>query len=288
MLRAHEQKFLAEAEKSGATVAVLDMPLLYETGGEKRVDAVVVVTTTPEMQRERILARGNMTAEKLDAILARQMPDAEKRKRADFMVDTSHGLDPVRAQIRDILAQAATMPRRRTDSPLIRTLTCAKSFSIPKPPASIRCAAIAWSRSAASRWSTACRPARRFTVYLNPERDMPAEAFAVHGLSAEFLADKPLFADVVDEFLAFIGDAPLIIHNASFDIGFINAELDRIKRPRDRARAAGRYLDAGAAQIPACRTASTICARATASTIPAAPSTAPCSTPNCWPRSISS
>jgi DNA polymerase-3 subunit epsilon len=76
-----------------------------------------------------------------------------------------------------------------------------------------------------------------FHVYLNPERDMPQEAFAVHGLSAEFLADKPLFATVVEEFLTFIGDAPLVIHNASFDIGFINAELDRLSRaaiPRDR------------------------------------------------------
>jgi dephospho-CoA kinase len=73
-----------------------------------------VVTTTPEIQRERILARDNMTAEKLDAILARQLPDAEKRKRADFVVDTSHGLDPVRARIQDILAQAGKMPQRRS------------------------------------------------------------------------------------------------------------------------------------------------------------------------------
>jgi DNA polymerase III subunit epsilon len=70
-----------------------------------------------------------------------------------------------------------------------------------------------------------------FHRYMNPERDMPAEAFAVHGLSTEFLASKPLFSEVVKEFLAFIGDAPLVIHNASFDISFINAELDRIKRP---------------------------------------------------------
>jgi dephospho-CoA kinase len=113
MLRAYHQKFLDEAEQSGAPVAVVDVPLLYETGGEKRVDAVVVVTTSPEVQRERILARDNMTAEKLDAILARQLPDAEKRKRADFIVDTSHGLDPVRARIRDILQEAGKMPRRR-------------------------------------------------------------------------------------------------------------------------------------------------------------------------------
>jgi DNA polymerase III subunit epsilon len=70
-----------------------------------------------------------------------------------------------------------------------------------------------------------------FHRHINPERDMPAEAFAVHGLSSEFLADKPLFSQVVEEFLEFIADAPLVIHNASFDISFINAELDRIKRP---------------------------------------------------------
>jgi DNA polymerase-3 subunit epsilon len=70
-----------------------------------------------------------------------------------------------------------------------------------------------------------------FHRHINPERAMPAEAFAVHGLSGEFLADKPLFAHVVEEFLDFIADAPLVIHNASFDISFINAELDRIKRP---------------------------------------------------------
>ena len=70
-----------------------------------------------------------------------------------------------------------------------------------------------------------------FHRHINPERDMPAEAFAVHGLSREFLLDKPLFAEVVEDFLAFIGDAPLIIHNASFDISFINAEMDRIKLP---------------------------------------------------------
>jgi dephospho-CoA kinase len=114
MLGASRQKFLSDAEQSGAPVAVVDVPLLFETGGEKRVDAVVVVTTSPEIQRQRILARDNMTPEKLDAILARQLPDAEKRRRAHFVVDTSHGLDPVRLRIRDILDQAGKMPRRRT------------------------------------------------------------------------------------------------------------------------------------------------------------------------------
>src|SRR6202020_913709 len=76
-----------------------------------------------------------------------------------------------------------------------------------------------------------------FHRHINPQREMPAEAFAVHGLSSEFLADKPLFDEVVEDFLEFIADAPLVIHNASFDISFINAELDRVKLspiPRDR------------------------------------------------------
>src|SRR5215475_13645119 len=113
MLGASRKRFFDDAEAAGAPVVVVDVPLLFETGGEKRVDAVVVVTTSPELQRERVLARGTMDSEKFDAILARQMPDAEKRKRADFVVDTSHGLDPLRARIRDILVDAAKMPRRR-------------------------------------------------------------------------------------------------------------------------------------------------------------------------------
>jgi dephospho-CoA kinase len=113
MLGASRQKFFADAEAAGAPVVVVDVPLLFETGGEKRVDAVVVVTTSPELQRERVLARGAMDDEKLNSILARQIPDEEKRRRADFVVDTSHGLDPVRARIRDILSQAVKMPRRR-------------------------------------------------------------------------------------------------------------------------------------------------------------------------------
>jgi dephospho-CoA kinase len=113
MVRAYHQTFLDNAERAGAPVAVVDIPLLFETGGDQRVDAVVVVTTSPELQRERILARGTMSSETLDAILAKQMPDHEKRRRADFVVDTSHGLDPVRARIRDILDQVVKMPQRR-------------------------------------------------------------------------------------------------------------------------------------------------------------------------------
>lgn len=114
MLGASRQKFFADAEAARAPVVVLDIPLLFETGGEKRVDAVVVVSTSPELQRERVLARGTMDEAKLEAIIAKQMPDAEKRKRADFVVDTSHGLEPVRAQIAHILGEVVKMPQRRS------------------------------------------------------------------------------------------------------------------------------------------------------------------------------
>lgn len=113
MLGVSRQKFFADAEAAKAPVVVLDIPLLFETGGEKRVDAVVVVSTSPEIQRERVLARGTMDEAKLDTIIAKQTPDAEKRKRADFVVDTSHGLEPVRAQITHILAEVVKMPQRR-------------------------------------------------------------------------------------------------------------------------------------------------------------------------------
>lgn len=114
MLRTHEKEFLANAEQSGAPVAVLDIPLLFETKGEGRVDAVLVVSAPEHVQRQRILSRPNMSEAKLETILARQMSDSDKRARADFVVDTSQGLESAREQIRHVLTKAATMPRRRS------------------------------------------------------------------------------------------------------------------------------------------------------------------------------
>ena len=95
--------FFDQAKAQGADMVVLDIPLLFETGGHANMDAVVVVTAPPEMQRERVLARPGMTPERLDAILAQQMADAEKRARAHFVVDTSRGLEAARAQVEEII-----------------------------------------------------------------------------------------------------------------------------------------------------------------------------------------
>ncbi len=107
---------LAAAEARGVRLAVLDVPLLFETGGETAVDAVVVATADPEVQARRVMSRPGMTRERFEAILARQTPDAEKRRRADFLVDTGSGLDAARRRVRDIvgtvLAEGWTPPRR--------------------------------------------------------------------------------------------------------------------------------------------------------------------------------
>jgi dephospho-CoA kinase len=108
-----ERRLLAEAEARGEKVAVLDIPLLFETGADERVDAVVVVSAPAEVQRARVLERPGMTMEKLAAILAKQMPDAEKRRRADFIVDSSKGFDAARAEVRAILDAVGRMPKRR-------------------------------------------------------------------------------------------------------------------------------------------------------------------------------
>ncbi len=113
LVRQAEERFLAQAERAGAAVAVFDIPLLFETGGDKRCDAVVVVSAPPDIQRARAFERPGMTNNKFTAILLKQMPDAEKRRRADFVVDTSRGFDAARAQVRDILKAVATMPKRR-------------------------------------------------------------------------------------------------------------------------------------------------------------------------------
>jgi len=113
LVSASTEKFLAETQARGADVVVLDVPLLFEAGLECRCDAIVVVSAPPEVQRRRALERPGMTEEKFAAILAKQLPDAEKRRRADFVLDSSKDFDHARRQVRDILGALSKMPRRR-------------------------------------------------------------------------------------------------------------------------------------------------------------------------------
>jgi dephospho-CoA kinase len=110
LVRHAEQEFLDRAARSGARLVVLEVPLLIEAGGAERVDAVAVVTADPEIQRERVLARPGMSPDKLSGILARQMPDAEKRCRGHFLIDTGAGLAPAQKAVDDILRALAGVP----------------------------------------------------------------------------------------------------------------------------------------------------------------------------------
>ncbi|HXM30697.1 MAG TPA: dephospho-CoA kinase [Xanthobacteraceae bacterium] len=103
LVRKAREQFLAAAKVDGAEVVVLDIPLLFETGGERKVDKIVVVSAPHLVQKERVLARPDMTEGKFSAIVAKQMPDSEKRKRADFVIDTSRGFEAAREDVRAIL-----------------------------------------------------------------------------------------------------------------------------------------------------------------------------------------
>lgn len=114
LVREKEKAFLEQARAAGEGIVLLDIPLLFETGGQDRVDTVVVVSCDADIQRERVLARPGMTVEKFAMILSRQMPDAEKRKRADFIVDTGQGHDAARRQVREILTSLRERKNRET------------------------------------------------------------------------------------------------------------------------------------------------------------------------------
>ncbi len=177
-----------------------------------------------------------MTEEKFSAIVAKQMPDAEKRRRADFIVDSSQSFDHARAQVRDILppslkCAAAPVIRKRYRStpargPVMREIVLDTETTGLDPLDGHRLVEVG-----CVELVNRIPSGQTFHAYFNPQRSMPAEAFAVHGLSEEFLKDKPFFAEVADDLIAFLGDAPLVIHNAAFDLGFLNAELERAGKP---------------------------------------------------------
>lgn len=107
LVRQKQEDFLAKAREEARQFALLDIPLLFETGAGERVDKIVVVSCAPDIQRQRVLSRPGMTEEKFEMILARQMPDAEKRQRADFVIDTGNGVEAARDQVRGILQRLA-------------------------------------------------------------------------------------------------------------------------------------------------------------------------------------
>ncbi len=113
LVNASTEMFLTDAQSRRAPVVLLDVPLLFEAGLQGRCDAVVVVSAPADIQRQRAFGRAGMTDEKFAALLTKQMPDAEKRKRADFVLDSSGGFDHTRDQVRDILQAVSTMPRRQ-------------------------------------------------------------------------------------------------------------------------------------------------------------------------------
>jgi dephospho-CoA kinase len=125
-----QRAFLKKAEQDGADIVVLDIPLLFETGGDQRADAIVVVTSPPDVQRARVLARGQMTEEQFEAILARQTPDSAKRQRADFVINTGFGFPYAEAQVDAILEALRTRIRAAKEN----AEECAKSSSTPKQP----------------------------------------------------------------------------------------------------------------------------------------------------------
>ena len=113
LVRAREQSFLKEAALRDEPMVLLDIPLLFETGSTDRVDTIVVVSCAPEIQRQRVLARPGMTAEKFEAIVSRQTPDAEKRERADYVIDTGKGLEAAQKQVADIVAKLSRSPGKK-------------------------------------------------------------------------------------------------------------------------------------------------------------------------------
>ncbi len=112
LVRAREKAFLNRQRDLGQELVVLDIPLLFETHGQDRVDSVIVVSCDPEIQRARVLARPGMSEEKFQLILARQVPDAEKRAKADYVIDTGHGLDSARAQVTTIVRELREQAKR--------------------------------------------------------------------------------------------------------------------------------------------------------------------------------
>ncbi|KAI6244238.1 DNA polymerase III subunit epsilon [Aphelenchoides fujianensis] len=225
LVGAHRIGFFDKARAEGHEIVVLDVPLLFETGGQKSVDKVVVVSAPPEVQRARVLARPEMTPEKFEAILARQLPDAEKRARADFVIDTGRGVDHAREQVRDLLTLVENFPLRLMPEVMAREIILDTETTGFDPKTGDRLVEIG-----CIEVIDFMPTGRSFHEYCDPLRDMPAEAEKVHGLSSAFLTGKPKFHEIADRFVEFVGDSVVVAHNAAFDRQFVNFELEKCGR----------------------------------------------------------
>ena len=215
-------RFVERAAADGRRFVIVDVPLLFETGGEASVDLVVVVSAPAAIQRARALARAGMTEAKLEAILSRQTSDAEKRRRAHFVIDTRGSLEQTRAVVAQFMRAAAALAgaERAMREVVLDTETTGLNPADGHRVLEIGAVEIIHQSPTG----------KVFHALINPERDVPEDAVRVHGHTAAALKDKPVFASVVDDFLAFIGDSRLVIHNAEFDMRFVNAELARLGR----------------------------------------------------------
>ncbi len=228
LVRQKTLDFLATPAVAEADMAVIEIPLLFETGADYPLDATAVTWCADAELRRRALARPGMTVEKLDAILARQMPQAQKKQLARYVIDTGTSLEATRDQVNDIIADCRRRaaedkddtPAHMTREIVLDTETTGLSPASGDRVVEIGCVELV----------NHVPTGRTYHVYLNPEREMSADAQRVHGLDDAFLADKPKFHEEAGNFMEFVGDGTLIIHNAPFDMGFLNAELERSGR----------------------------------------------------------
>ena len=301
-----QRAFLKRAALRGEQLVVLDIPLLFEGLGERRVDATLVVSAPAFLQRHRVMARPGMTAEQ-----ARRHPAPAGARRAEAAQGKTSSSRPGWASRR----RGRRSPRRSPGSKPGAAASGRPIRGARNSQASLR----APSQVARSRLQGRMREivldtettgldplaghrvveigcielintvatGQTFQAYFNPEHDMPTGRAGHSRPDRRIPGRQAAVRRQVDELLAFIGDAQLVIHNAQFDLGFLNAELERAGRPKSPTPISTpcRWR---AASSPASAPASMRCASASASTIPAAPSTARCSIRSCWPRSISS
>ena len=217
MVEQEEREFVARARRHGNRAVVLDIPLLFETDGDRRVDHVIVVTAPPSVQMQRI--RRRRAHERRRHQGRHRAPDAGCREAPPRRYDHPYG--SVAPSLVESLEPADQGGPGMTRAILFDTETTGL-----EPHLGHRVIEVA-----ALELVNDLPTGKHFHALIHPERDIPEDATRIHGITLAHLADKPRFAEIVDELLAFFGEGHLIAHNAPFDFGFLNAELERLGRP---------------------------------------------------------